>query len=148
MTTATNTALERNDGGELFILKVSHVEAVNAKNAYIKSITSAAGNLAGADPVLEKETYELTGEVRGMDPGDYPNSGTYADHDFGFAEELRRASKEWGPDLENGLDTFDWDGREIGVVITELRLEENPQETPEKQYTFTMELTAFDVYVG
>lgn len=146
--TDTGVTLTKNDGSEQFTLKVNNVTMSNSSNVIVKSIISAAGELAGTDPVLAKETYELSGDIRGMDGTDYPNSGVYSDDDFGMTEELRRAAKQWGPDTNNGLDTLDWDGRTIDVVISEIRIDQNRNQDPEKQYSFTLELTTYDVYTG
>ena len=144
--TDTGVELEKNDGSESFTLKVNHVTNNNSNNIITHTIISAAGSIAGSEPLFERENYELTGEIRGMEAEDYPNSGTYSNHDYGQAEELRRASKEWG-DIVNGLDTLRWDGRTIGCVISEFRLEQDRSQDPEKQYTFTLELSAFDTSI-
>jgi hypothetical protein len=142
--TNTGVGLEKNDGTETFTLKVNTISSVNANNIITHTIVAEAGDIAGEEPLFEKESYELSGEVRGMEATDYPNSGTYNDDDYGQVEELRRAAKQWGDLASNGLDTLVWDGRSIGVVFSEIRVEQNREEDPEKQYTFTMELTAFD----
>lgn len=141
--TNTGVELEKNDGSETFTLKVNNVTASNANNVITHTIISVAGSIAGSAPLFEKETYELSGEIKGMEADDYPNSGTYSDDDYGQAEELRRATKVWG-DIQNGLDTLRWDGRSIGVVISEFRLDQNREQDIPKNYTFTLELTAFD----
>lgn len=143
--TNTGVELEKNDGSETFTLKVNNMTSVNANNVITHTLVTA-GNIAGEEPLFEKESYELSGEVKGMDSSDYPNSGTYSNDDYGQVEELRRATKEWG-NITSGMDTLRWDGRTIGVVISELRIDQNRGNDPEKQYTFTMELTAFDTPV-
>lgn len=144
--TNTGTELEKNDGSEKFTLKTNNLTSSNANNVILHTIVAEAGRIAGEEPIFEKESYELTGVIQAMEAADYPNSGTYSDDDFGFVEELRRATKEWG-DISNGLDTLRWDGRTIDVVISEVRIDQNREETPEKEYSFTMELTAFDTPV-
>lgn len=145
--TNTGVELEKNDGTETFVLKVNNITASNANNIITHTIIAEAGAIAGEEPLFEKEEYELSGEIKGMEAADYPNSGTYSDDDFGQAEELRRATKEWGDIASNGLDLLRWDGRSIDVVISELRLDQNRENDPEKQYTFTLSLTAFDTAV-
>ena len=144
--TSTGVELEKNDGSEKFTLKVNNLTSSNANNVILHTIVAEAGRIAGEAPIFEKESYELTGVIQAMEAADYPNSGTYSDDDFGMVEELRRATKEWG-DISNGLDTLYWDGRTIDVVISEVRIDQNREETPEKEYSFTMELTAFDTPV-
>lgn len=146
--TTTGVELEKNDGSELFTLKVTNLTSTNANNVITHTIVAEAGAIAGESPLFEKEEYELSGEIKGMDATDYPNSGTYGDHDYGQAEELRRATKQWGDIVSNGLDTLYWDGRTIGVVISELRLDQNRENDPENQYTFTLALTAFDTPIN
>lgn len=144
--TNTGVELEKNDASEKFTLKVANLTSSNANNIILHTIVAEAGRLAGESPVFEKESYELTGEIVGMEAADYPNSGTYSDDDYGMVEELRRATKQWG-DISNGLDTLYWDGRVIDVAISEIRIDQNREEKPEKEYSFTMELTAFDTPV-
>ncbi len=145
--TNTGVELEKNDGSETFTLKVNNLTSSNANNVITHTIVAEAGNLAGEEPIFEKESYELTGVVQAMEAADYPNSGTYSDDDFGMVEELRRATKQWGDIASNGLDTLRWDGRTIGVVISELRIDQNREKTPEKEYSFTLEVVAFDTPV-
>lgn len=145
--TNTGVELEKNDGSETFTLKVNNLTSSNANNVITHTIVAEAGNLAGEEPIFEKESYELTGVIQAMEASDYPNSGVYSDDDFGMVEELRRATKQWGDIASNGLDTLRWDGRTIGVVISELRIDQNREETPEKEYSFTLEVVAFDTPV-
>lgn len=141
--TDTGVELEKNDGSEKFTLKVNNLTSSNANNVITHTIVAESGNLAGEEPIFEKESYELTGVIQAMEADDYPNSGTYSNDDYGMVEELRRATKEWG-NISSGLDTLYWDGRTIGVVISEVRIDQNREETPENQYSFTMELVAYD----
>lgn len=148
MTSGLNTELRRNDGTETFQMKVTSVEPSITNNLAVRSIISAVGGLAGKDPVLNKETYQIDGDIKGMEATDYPNSGSYSDHDYGYENELRRAAKEWGPDLSNGFDVFFWDGRTIEGVITDMSPREDRGQDKGRDYTFTMEFTHLDVYIG
>lgn len=141
--TSTGVELVKNDGSETFTLKVNDISATNANNIVTHTIVAEVGQILGEEPLFEKEEYEISGRIVGMEGADYPNDGTYTDDDFGQSEELRRASKVWG-DITNGLDTLNWDGRSIDVVISEFRLTENRQNNAERQYSFTLLLTAFD----
>ena len=146
--TDTGVELEKNDGSEKFTLKVNNLTSSNANNVITHTIVAEAGQIAGEAPLFEKEEYELSGVIKGMEASDYPNSGTYSDDDYGQVEELRRVTKEWGDIVSNGLDTLYWDGRTIGVVISELRLDQNRENDPENQYGFTLSLTAFDTPIN
>lgn len=141
--TNTGVELRKNDGTETFVLKCTNLTSSNANNIITHTIVAEFGEIAGEEPLFEKESYELTGDIVGMDATDYPNSGTYSDDDFGQTEELRRAAKQWG-DISGGLDTLYWDGRTIDCVISEVRIDQNREEKPEKDYSFTIEMVAYD----
>lgn len=145
--TNTGVELRKNDGSETFTLKCETLTSSNANNIITHTIVAEVGNLAGEEPIFEKETYELTGEIVGMEDADYPNSGTYSDDDFGQVEELRRAAKQWGTVVTGGLDTLYWDGRTIGCVISEVRIDQNRENNPEKDYSFTIELVSYDINI-
>lgn len=150
----TNTATElvRNDGSETFTLKVNKVKTQVSNNVIIKSILSAVGGLAGANPVLSKEAYQLEVVLKDVEAADYPNSGSYTTtpntHNYGMYNELRRAAREWGPTVADGFDQFKYDGRSIDVVISDLQLTENRNKDISRQWTGTLELVHYDVYIG
>lgn len=150
--TSTDVSLVKNDGSETFTLRVNHVKYANSHSVITKAILSATGGLAGADPVLSKESWKLTIEIVNTDAADYPNSGTYSStpntDNYGMYEELRRAANEWGPDTSDGLDTLNYDGRSVDVVITDLQLNEDITEDPKREYSGTIELSHYDVYIG
>lgn len=150
--TDTDVQLDKNDGSETFVLRVTNVKYANSQSVLTRSILSATGGLAGANPVLSKETWTLTIEIANTDAADYPNSGTYSStpntDNYGMYEELRRAANEWGPTTADGLDTMTYDGRTVDVVITDLQLTEDIERDPKREYSGTIELTHFDVYIG
>ena len=150
----TNTATElvRNDRSETFTLKVNKVKTQVSNNVIIKSILSAVGGLAGANPVLSKEAYQLEVVLKDVEAADYPNAGSYTStpntHNYGMHNELRRAAREWGPTTSDGFDQFKYDGRSIDVVISDLQLTEDRSGDLSRQYTGTLELVHYDVYIG
>jgi len=150
--TSTGITLVKNDGSETFTLKVTNVKVQVSNNVIIKSILSAVGGLAGANPVLSKEAYQLSVVIKDMDASDYPNSGTYSvtpnTHAYGQHNELLRVAAEWGPTQADGLDTLNYDGRSISGVISDLQLSEDRTSDNQRQYTGTLEFTHFDVYIG
>lgn len=150
--TNTETELEKNDGTEKFTLKVTNVKTQVSNNVIVKSILSAAGGLAGANPVLSKEAYQCSVVIKDMEASDYPNSGSYSTtpntHNYGQMEELRRAAREWGPDTNDGFDQFLYDGRSIDVVISDLQLNEDRSQDLSREWAGTLELTHYDVYIG
>lgn len=148
MTDGLTVTLDRNDGSETFRLKVDSVEPTISNGLFTRSLISATGGLAGKDPILNKETYQITGDIKAMEASDYPNSAGYSDDDRGMEIELRRASKEWGPDTTDGFDTMTWDGRVIEGVITEFSPREDRSSDIGRNYTFSMEFTHIDVYIG
>lgn len=174
MTQKTQVRLVRNDADDSnaskednawFNLKCESVE-VNVGNSLVaRAILSAAGDLAGADPVLNTETYQLTGiTLADVDAEDYPDDDSSSftttdstgvdqnipstDHEQRMESALRHAAKEWGPDGSNGLDQLVWNDQSIGVVITSYSAVESAEQPKPGIYTINMELTHVDVYVG
>lgn len=174
MTEKTNVRLVRNDANDSnaptdanqwFNLKCENVEVNVGNNLVSRAILSAAGDLAGADPVLNTETYQLSGITLGdVDADDYPDDNTDAfettdsqgntvtipesNHEQRMESALRHASKEWGPDSSNGFDQLVWNDQSIDVVITSYSATESATQPIPGIYTINMELTHVDVYVG
>lgn len=174
MTEKTNVRLVRNDANDSnaptdanqwFNLKCENVEVNVGNNLVSRAILSAAGDLAGADPVLNTETYQLSGITLGdVDAADYPDDNTDAfettdsqgntvtipasNHEQRMESALRHASKEWGPDASNGFDQLVWNDQSIDVVITSYSATESATQPIPGIYTINMELTHVDVYVG
>jgi hypothetical protein len=151
--TSTGLTITKNDGTEQFTLKSNQVKTVISMGVITKAILGGASSLAGGDPTLSKETLEINGVIRDMEAADYPNSGTYNDDDLGFAEELRRAVKEWRPTTSNGLNTLEYETGTnlrgpISGLLTEVQVTENRDNDAPRQYTFTIEWTHYDVYIG
>jgi len=151
MTSGLEVSLTNDDGSETFQLRVEKVESKVSNGLITRSILSGLGDLvAGSDPVLNTETYKLQNvQIRNVDANDYPNSSSYSNDNYGMENELRRASKEWGPSAAQGFDQLAWDGRNIDVVITDFSSAQNAvDDGVPKVYTVNMELTHVDVYVG
>lgn len=174
MTQKTQVRLVRNDANDgnastasnqWFNLKCESVESNLGNNMVARAILSAAGDLAGADPVLNTETYQLTGvTLAEIDASDYPDDKTSwyqttdsqgntqtipsSDHEQRMEAALRHATKEWGPDTSNGFDQLVWNDQSIDVVITSFSATENATQPQPGIYTVNMELTHIDVYVG
>lgn len=151
--TTTNLTITKNDGTETFTLKATDVKSSIGMGVITKAVLGGIASLTGTDPVLSKETYELNGVIKDVDPGDYPNSGTYSDDDLGMSEELKRAAKEWKPTTGDGLNTMDYDQGAnlrgtIDGVLTQVDISENRDQDKPRDYTFTIEWTVYDVYVG
>jgi hypothetical protein len=151
--TSTGLTITKNDGTEQFTLKSNQVKSVVSMGVVTKALLGGISSLSGGDPTLSKETFEINGVIREMEAADYPNSGTYADDDLGFSEELRRACKEWRPTTSDGLNTLEYDtGTDlrgpIDGLLTEVQITENRDNDAPRQYGFTLEWTHYDVYVG
>jgi hypothetical protein len=151
--TATDLTLVKNDGTETFTLKANDVKSTISMGVVTKALLGGAASLSGGDPVLAKETYELNGVIKDVDPGDYPNAGTYSDDDLGMSEELKRAAKEWQPTAQNGLNVMNYDQGAnrrgpIDGLLTEVSITENRDNDKPRDYTFTLEWTHYDVYTG
>ena len=141
--------LVRNDGSETFRCKAQSTETQVENGLVTDSIISAGSRaVAGGKLVLELQRYQVDMVIQGMTAGDYPNSGTYSNHDRGFRDELLRASKEWGFDASNGFDVLNYDGRQIDGVITAFNPQENAESRPDGTYEATLEWTFLDAYVS
>lgn len=151
--TTTGTRIIKNDGSETFEIRATNVKLQKSNNIVIQSILSAAGGIAGGTPVLAKISWKVDFVIRNTDAADYPNSGTYSStpntDNYGFYEELSRAFDEWRPTTADGLDTFEYDGRSVDVTLSDLQLNEDRSgEDISRQYSGTLELSTFTVYIG
>jgi len=149
MTTDTRVELRRNDGSEVFKLKSNRVETEISNGLVTDSIISGVSRaVVGGKFVLDLRTYDITIDIQGMDSGDYPNSSTYSDDDYGFRWELERAALEWGWTSGNGFDMFAYDGRTINGVITNLSVDEDTESSKPRTYSGTVEWTFLDAWVS
>lgn len=154
MTATTNVQLVRNDGSASFNLKCESVEVNVGNNLVARAILSAAGDIAGADPVLNTETYQLTGvTLADVDDADFPTSLADSaipdsDNNQQMESALRSATKEWGPDGSNGFDQLKWNDQSIGIVITSYSATESATQPKPGVFTVNMELTHISIYVG
>jgi len=150
MTETMGVRIQRNDGAQEFNLKCETVEVNLGNNLIARAILSTIGDLiAGADPVINTETYQLTGiMIQDVDPEDYPAALT----DVSGSEEqkmeraLRSAAKQWGPDTSAKMDQLIWNGESIPVVITAYSAQESADDPRPGMYRATMELTHIDAY--
>jgi len=149
----TGLTIVKNDGSETFTLKANSVKSTISMGVVTKALLGVASGLSGGNPKLSKETYEITGVIKDVDPEDYPNSGTYSDDDLGMGEELKRAVKEWTPTTADGLNVMNYEQGAnlrgpIDGVLTEVAITENRENDKPRDYQFTLEWTHYDVYVG
>lgn len=149
--------IRRNDGSEEFRLKANNVDTSVENGLVLDSVISAASRqILGGKLVLDLQRYTISFDIQGMEPDDYPNSGIYDgtspstpnDDDYGFRDELMRASKEWGFDADNGFDTLIYDGRNIAGVITSFDPSEDTTDSVSRTYSATLEWTYLDAYVS
>jgi hypothetical protein len=151
MATIDGVLLTRNDGSEEFDLPTTKVDKTYSAGLVTDSIVSGLREVVGGKLVFDKETLVVEGEIHGVDAAQYPNSGTYADHDLGMERELDRAGKEWGWDESDGFDTLTWGDRAtINGVITQVDAVENTED-PELgagAYSFTVEFTYLDAFIS
>jgi len=147
--TTTEVELRRNDGSETFVLKATRVDPTVSNGLVTDSIISAASRqVLGGKLVLSAETYQVDFDIQGMESADYPNAGTYSNDDYGFKEELWRASHEWGFTLSDGLDVLYYDGKSVEGVITEFNPTEDLNQRKARTYDASLEFTHVDAYVS
>jgi hypothetical protein len=144
-----------------FFLKCESVEVSVGNNLIARAILSAAGDIAGSDPVLNSVSYQLTGiKIQAVSPDDYPDeplndapSGYYDDipsddHNQRMMVALKEASKQWGPDANGNIDQLVWGGQTIPVVITSFSATEQATSPKPDVYQADLELTHISAYVG
>jgi hypothetical protein len=144
-----------------FFLKCEDVEVSVGNNLVARAILSAAGDIAGADPVLNSVTYQLTGiRLQAISDDDYPDepindapSNYYGDvatddHNERMMIALKEAAKQWGPDANGDIDRLVWGGQTIPVVITSFSAAEGATAPKPGIYTADLELTHISAYVG
>lgn len=147
--------LIRNDGSETFRLKAYQVETDIENSIVTDSLASAFRQVIGSKLRLELQTYTINFDIQGMTPDDYPNSSVYDgsspstpdNDDYGFRDELIRASKEWGYDTSNGFDVLEYDGRQIDGVITSYNPTEDTENRPGRTYDGILEWTFLNDFV-
>jgi len=154
-TTDLDVELVRNDGSDSFILKTDKWTRSIGNNLVTDGILGIAGDMTGKKVNIGFENYKLDGKIQNTQDGTYPTGGTYPDVDLSTwarATEkemaLGHASRTWKPDQSDGFDTVKIGPRSIGVMISKLSTTENRSKKGPEQYTFTLELTHADVYVG
>ena len=147
--------LIRNDGSETFRLKAYSVGTEVENGLITDSLASAFRQVVGSKLRLELQAYTIDFDIQGMTADDYPNASVYDgsspstpdNDDYGFRDELIRASKEWGYDTSNGFDVLEYDGRKIDGVITSFTPTENTENRPGRTYTATLEWTFLNDFV-
>lgn len=154
-TTDLDVQLIRNDGTDTFNLKVSKWDRQIGNNIVTKGILGVAGDLSGKEVNIGFEKYTLDGKLNNTQDGTYPTGGNYPDIDLTQWERatekemaLAHAARVWGPDASDGFDTVEIGPRSLGAMISKLSTTENRSKTGPEQYSFTVELTHADVYVG
>jgi len=147
--TSTEVELRRNDGSETFVLKATRVDPSVENGLITDSIISATSRqVLGGKFVLANETYQIDFDIQGMEAADYPNSGSYSNHDYGFKSELWRAAHEWGFTIADGFDQLYYDGDLIDGVITLFNPTEDTEQRKARTYDATVEFTHLDAFIS
>jgi len=149
------------DRSDAFYMKAETVEVSVGNNLVARAVLSAAGDIAGSDPVLNSVSYQVTGiRLQGIEDDNYPDqpltdspSGYHdnidaSDHNQRMMVALKEASKQWGPSANGKMDLLEWGGQEIPVVITSFSAQESSTQPKPGVYTADLELTHISVYVG
>lgn len=146
--TSTLVELKRNDGSETFTLKANRVQT-QVSNGFVTDsvISGTSRKVLGGKLVLELQTYQVDAIIQGMEAADYPNSGSYSDHDYGFKQELERASKEWGFTTADGFDQIVYDGQTIDGVFTSFDFTEDTEQRKRRSYEGTVEWTFLNDFI-
>lgn len=146
----------RNDGSEEIILKVSNVERSMKNNFVKKTIISGAGDLAGKDVGIGFENYSMQGNIAEPDSDTYPASLVVPDftgYPDSAAKEsaVAQATREWGPDSNNGFDElvygpYNGDDAIFGI-IGKWATTHDVASTQPWQFDFTFEWNHLDVLI-
>jgi hypothetical protein len=149
MSTPTEVKLVRNNGSETYRLKATRISTEVDNSLVTDSIISGVSRaVVGGKFVLDLRTFDITFEIQGMEPGDYPNSAQYSDHDYGFRWQIERAALEWGFTVGDGFDDLEYDGRTFNGVITSLNIVEDTEQRKRRTYDGSLEWTYLDAYVS
>lgn len=162
ITNVSEVVLRKSDDrSQAFYMKAETVEVSVGNNLVARAVLSAAGDIAGSDPVLNSVSYQVTGiRLQGIEDDNYPDqpladspSGYHdnidaGDHNQRMMVALKEASKQWGPSASGELDLLEWGGQEIPVVITSFSAQESATQPKPGVYTADLELTHISVYVG
>lgn len=150
-----NVKLRRNDyatSGEEFIMKADKVDRNMSNSLVMKSILSAAGDIAGKDLDLGTENYSINGMIQDSETDTYPAYKSIDTTQWATATEkemnLAQAMRAWGPDATDGFDTLIWGPRDISGMMSKYTVDENPDSRAPEQYSYTVEWTHVTVYVG
>jgi hypothetical protein len=154
-TTDLDVELTRNDGSEEFYLKGVKVNRSLGNNLVTAGVLGVAGDMTGKQVKLGFETYKIDGQIQNTQQGTYPTGGGYPDIDlstWGRATEkemaLRHAGRTWKPDSSDGFDVLSWGPRTLDGMISKLTTTGNREKKAPEQYTFTLEWTHANRYVG
>ena len=154
-TTDLDVELTRNDGSETFHLKGVKVNRSLGNNLVTAGVLGVAGDMTGKQVKLGFETYKIDGKIQNAQDGTYPTGGDYPDIDLSTwarASEkemaLRHAARTWKPDSSDGFDVLTWGPRTLDGMISKLSTTENRSKKGPEQYTFTLEWTHANRYVG
>lgn len=157
-TTDLSTEIRRNDyatSGVSFNLKSTKAERSMSNNIVTDGILSTAGGLAGKRVNLGFENIQLQGNIKNTQEGTYPTGGDNPSVDlseWNRATEkemaLSHAFRAWGPNANDGFDTLVWGPREITGMFSKLTTTENRTNDGSEQYTYSIEWTHANVYVG
>ena len=162
ITDVTEVVLKKaDDNSQAFYMKAEDVEVSVGNNLVARAILSAAGDIAGSDPVLNSVTYQVTGiRLQGIENDHYPDqpidnspSGYHDnidsdDHNQRMMVALKEATKQWGPESSGQLDILEWGGQRIPVVITSFSAQESATQPMPGKYAADLELTHISAYVG
>lgn len=148
--------LQRNDGSQEIILKVSNVDKSMKNNFIKKSIISGAGDLAGKDLSLGFENYTLQGTLAESETDTYP--AALVNPDFtGYPNSAEKeaaiaeAMREWGPDSNDGFDELHYGPYTGQYAITGIIGKWAPTHdvgsTQPWQFSYTLEWNHLDVLI-
>lgn len=157
-TTDLSVELRRNDfgdSGQQFHMKARQAERSMSNNLVTKGLLGLAGDLAGKRVNLGFENISLQGSIKNTQDGTYPTGGNYPDIDtgkWGKATEkemaLTHAFRSWGPSSQDGFDVLQWGPRTIKGMFSKLTTTQNRGSDGPDQYTYSLEWTHTNVYVG
>ena len=145
----------RNDfdnSDEEFVMKANSIDRSLNNNMVIRSILSAAGDIAGKDVALGTENYTISGLIHNTDPDTYPSYESIDTNEWSYATEkemnLAQAVRVWGPDADNGFDTLIWGPRERSGMFSSLSTSEDRNQRAPNQYQFSVQWSHTNVYIG
>lgn len=141
------TGVDSNGDKKTFNIISVRIEEKMQKSLIVKFAIGFLDRFLSTVPKPEMQDITIEAEIKGIEPGDYPNSSSYSNHNQGYKEELERHFYKFNPspDLNPKLTEFKWHGQTYSGAVTDITFIEETNEDLSQRYEATIEFSVFDV---